>query len=70
MAIENSILRYENEYLREAFIEEKRRHKWGKAIDLIDKKKPGEAQFYSFSKVEVARKRIIAEKTTKEQENT
>ncbi len=68
LATENSILRHENKCLREAFIDEKRRRKRGKAMGLIDKEKPGEAQFFSPSKVEAARKRMTDLEIAKEQE--
>jgi len=55
MSIENEILRHENQGLRETLIDEKKRRKRGKPMGLIDKDRPGEAQFFSPSKVALVR---------------
>ena len=47
MASETEILRHETEGLRTALVEKAKRHKSGKSMGLIDKKRPGDAQFFS-----------------------
>ena len=68
LAFKNEILLHENKALVRALHEEKKRRKRGKALGLFDKEKPGEAQFFSPSKVAAARQRaneIEAEKQEK-----
>lgn len=55
LSVENEILRHENKGLRETVIGEKKRRKRGHAMGLIDKDHPGQAQFFSPSKVALAR---------------
>jgi DDE superfamily endonuclease len=55
LSVENEILRHENKGLRETVIGEKKRRKRGNAMGLIDKDRPGQAQFFSPSKVALAR---------------
>jgi hypothetical protein len=57
---ENKILRIENEGLRGAIFEEKRKRKRGKALDFHEGEQAGEALFFSPAKVTRARERAAA----------
>jgi hypothetical protein len=57
---ENKILRKENEGLRGAIFEEKRKRKRGKALDFYEGEQAGQALFFSFAKVTRARERAAA----------
>jgi hypothetical protein len=61
LASENKILRIENEGLRGAIFEEKRKRKRGKALDFHEKgEQAGQALFFSPAKVTRARERAAA----------
>ena len=57
---ENKILRIENEGLRGAIFEEKRKRKRGKALDFHEDEQAGQALFFSLAKVTRARERAAA----------
>jgi regulator of replication initiation timing len=58
---ENKILRIENEGLRGAIFEKKRKRKRGKALDFYEKgEQAGQALFFSLAKVTRARERAAA----------
>ena len=59
LAFKNDLLRHENDALRGALITEKQRRKRGKGMGLFDREKAGQAQFFSPTKVEQARQRLI-----------
>ena len=67
LAIENEILKHETKGLRTALVEVAKRHKRGKAMGLIDKERPGDAQFFSPSKVTAARARAEQKESDKEE---
>jgi hypothetical protein len=57
----NKILRIENEGLRDAIFEEKRKKKRGKALDFYEKgEQTGQALFFSPAKITRARERAAA----------
>jgi hypothetical protein len=61
LAIENKILRQENEGLRDAIFKEKRKRKRGKALNFHEKgEQAGQALFFSPAKVTRARERAVA----------
>ena len=51
LAAQNEILLHQNRSLSETLVQEKRRRKRGKAMGLLDKDRPGEAQFFSPARV-------------------
>lgn len=57
IAIRAEILEHENKGLRKALIEEKRRRKKGKKMGLFDNDEPGQAQFFSPTKIATVRER-------------
>jgi hypothetical protein len=57
LAIQNDILQIEVTGLRAALVEEKKKRKRGKGMGLFNKERPGEAQFFTPSKVAVVRQR-------------
>src|SRR5271156_5150668 len=57
---ENKILRIENEDLRDAIFEKKRKRKRGKALDFYKGDQAGETLFFSSIKVTRARERAAA----------
>jgi hypothetical protein len=59
LAIRNEILEHNNKNLSQALCTEKKRRKRGKPMGLVDKDNPGEAQFFSPSKVASARQRAL-----------
>jgi hypothetical protein len=59
---------HQNKALHKALISEKKRQKQGKAMGLFDKDNPGEAQFFSPSKVEAVQQRARDMEAQKEQE--
>jgi hypothetical protein len=66
---ENKILRHENNGLRNAIKEEKRRRRRGKPLELMDEDDIfGQALFFSPAKVERARQRFHQQKEAEEQE--
>jgi hypothetical protein len=67
LAISNEILAHENRDLRSTLISEKRRRKKGKAMGLLDPDQPGQAQFFSPTKVGLARQRAAEIEQQKEQ---
>jgi hypothetical protein len=67
LAITNEIQAHEIQGLRSALITEKQRRKRGKAMGLLDSDRPGQAQFYSPSKVTLARQRAAEIEQGKEQ---
>jgi len=63
---ENKILRIENEGLRGAIFEEKRKRKRGKALNFYEEdEQAGETLFFSLAKVTRARERAAALKEIK-----
>ena len=61
LAVENKILRMENEGLRGAIFEEKRKRKRGKALDFYEEgEQAAQALFFSPAKVARARERATA----------
>jgi len=65
LATKNKILRQENEGLRDAIFEEKRKRKRGKALDFHEKgEQAGQALFFSPAKITRARERAAALKKT------
>jgi hypothetical protein len=61
LASENKILRIENEDLRDAIFEEKRKKKRDKTLNFHEKgEQAGQALFFSFPKVTRARERAAA----------
>jgi hypothetical protein len=60
LASENKILRQENEGLRGAIFEEKRKRKRGKTLDFYKGEQTGEALFFCPAKVARARERAAA----------
>ncbi|KAN0076019.1 hypothetical protein V8E54_007289, partial [Elaphomyces granulatus] len=66
LSIDNEILRHENQGLRETLIDEKKRRKRGKAMGLSDNDRPGEAQFYSPTKVALVRAKAAEIEAQKE----
>src|SRR5450432_3109785 len=61
LASENKILRIENEGLRDAIFEEKRKRKRGKALNFYEEgEQTGETLFFSPAKVTRARERATA----------
>jgi regulator of replication initiation timing len=61
LAFENKILRIENEGLRDAIFEEKRKRKRGKALNFHEKgEQASQALFFSLAKVTRARERAAA----------
>jgi len=67
LAIRNEILEHNNQNLRQALCEEKQRRKRGKPMGLVDKDNPGEAQFFSPTKVASVRQRALEIEQEKEQ---
>jgi hypothetical protein len=65
LAFENKILRKENEDLRGAIFEEKRKRKRGKALDFYKGEQADQALFFSPAKVTRARERAAALEETK-----
>ena len=57
---ENKLLRIENEGLRDAIFEEKRKRKRGKALNFYEGEQAGEALFFSPAKIARARERAAA----------
>lgn len=55
LAVQAEILRHENEGLRTALIEEKKRRKRGKPMGLFAKDEPGQAMFFSPAKIAAVR---------------
>jgi DNA anti-recombination protein RmuC len=68
LVVQNKILVHQNKALHEALIGEKKRRKRGKAMGLFDKNNPGEAKFFSLSKVEAVRQRARDMEAQKKQE--
>ena len=68
LAIQKEILEHENQGLRAALIDEKKRRKRGKAMELFVKNKPGQAMFFSPDKIAAVRERQQELKTQKEAE--
>jgi len=68
LSIQNEILRHDNRDLYDTLVQEKKRRKRGKPMGLFDKENPGEAQFFSPSKVEALRQRAKEIEAQKEQE--
>ncbi|KAN0085067.1 hypothetical protein V8E54_001534 [Elaphomyces granulatus] len=68
LSIEKEILEHENKSLRRALIDEKNRRKRGKPMGLIDKDRPGQAQFFSPTKVATARAKAAEIEAQKEAE--
>lgn len=68
LVIQNEILEHQNRALHGALVNEKKRRKRGKAMGLFDKENPGEAQFFSPTKVEAVRQRAHDIEAQKEQE--
>ena len=61
LASENKILRIENEGLRGAIFEKKRKRKRGKALNFHEKgEQTGQALFFSLAKITRARERAAA----------
>jgi len=58
LAIRNEILEHDNQGLRTALVNEKKRRKRGKPAGLFDQERPREAQFFSPAKVAAVRSRI------------
>jgi hypothetical protein len=67
LAVRNEILEHTNQNLHNALCEEKKRRKRGKKMGLIDNDNPGEAQFFSPTKVASARQRALEIEQEKEQ---
>ncbi|KAH7394638.1 hypothetical protein BKA66DRAFT_598616 [Pyrenochaeta sp. MPI-SDFR-AT-0127] len=57
LAVRNDILQHEVIGLRAALVGEKKKRKRGKGMGLFDKERPGEAQFFTPSKVAIVRQR-------------
>ena len=57
LAIEKEILQHENQGLRATLIDEKKRRKGGKAMELFAKDEPGQAMFFSPGKIAAVRER-------------
>jgi hypothetical protein len=68
LVIRNEILEHNNKNLNQALCTEKKRRKRGKPMGLVDKDNPGEAQFFSPSKVASARQRALEIDQEKEQQ--
>ena len=66
LSVENDILRHENQGLRGALIGEKNRRKRGKPMGLVDNDRPGQAQFFSPTKVALVRARAAEIEAQKE----
>ena len=60
LASENKILRKENEGLRDAIFEKKRKRKRDKVLDFYKGEQADQALFFSFTKVTRARERAAA----------
>jgi len=67
-SIQNEILEHSQQGLLKALIGEKKSKKRGRALGLIDKDNPGEAQFFSPEKVKAAQQKIRDIESQKEQE--
>jgi hypothetical protein len=65
LAIENEVLQHDNMRMKQAAIWEKTRRKRGKPMGLFEPDRPGEAQFFSPSKIATVRERL----KDKEEEN-
>ena len=62
LAVENKVLRKENEGLRGAIFEEKRKRKRGKTFNFYEEgEQEGQALFFSPAKVARARERVAAQ---------
>ncbi|EED22587.1 hypothetical protein TSTA_060790 [Talaromyces stipitatus ATCC 10500] len=68
LIIRNEILEHQYKGLVNALVNEKNRQRRGMPLGLIDKENPGEAQFFSLSKVEAAKQRIRDIEAQKEQD--
>lgn len=68
LVVQNEILQHQYRGVLNALIGEKKRRKRGKPMGLFDKDNPGEAQFFSPSKIEAVRQRAQDIESQKEQE--
>ncbi|EED19578.1 conserved hypothetical protein [Talaromyces stipitatus ATCC 10500] len=68
LIIRNEILEHQYKGLVNALVNEKNRQRRGRPLGLIDKENPGEAQFFSPSRVEAAKQRIQDIESQKEQD--